>query len=316
MSVMGLEGLSGALGRINQIQALLQGPTVTGTAGATTAATTTSSASGSSFASALDDALGTTDSAATGAAAVADARKYLGVPYLWGGTTANGFDCSGLVQKVYADLGVNLPRVAADQARAGTAVPSLAQARPGDLVAFGSPVDHIGIYVGNGQMIAAPRTGDVVKVQPVYETPTAIRRVVAGSSPAGSGAPAGVARYTSLFAAATSEYGLPQGLLAAVATAESGGTASAVSPAGAQGLMQLMPGTARSLGVNAFDPAQAVDGAARLLSGYLARYGSVPLALAAYNAGPGAVDRYHGVPPYAETQDYVARITRMMGAQS
>ena len=76
---------------------------------------------------------------------VADAKRYLGVPYVWGGTDpAKGLDCSGLVQRVYADLGVDLPRVAADQARAGQPVASLADARPGDLLAFGSPVDHIG----------------------------------------------------------------------------------------------------------------------------------------------------------------------------
>jgi soluble lytic murein transglycosylase-like protein len=71
-----------------------------------------------------------------------------------------------------------------------------------------------------------------------------------------------------------------------------------------------MPGTARSLGVDPLQPDQAVDGAARLLSGYLKTYsGRVDLALAAYNAGPGAVNRYDGVPPYRETQDYVQRVT-------
>lgn len=79
--------------------------------------------------------------------------------------------------------------------------------------------------------------------------------------------------------------------------------------------MQLMPGTARGLGVkNAFDPAQAVDGAARLLRDHLDTFGSVDLALAAYNAGPGAVRRYNGVPPYAETQNYVRKITSNLGS--
>ena len=73
--------------------------------------------------------------------------------------------------------------------------------------------------------------------------------------------------------------------------------------------MQLMPGTARGLGVtDAYEPAQAVDGAARLLKGLLDRFGSTELALAAYNAGPGAVLRYGGVPPYAETQKYVRSV--------
>ena len=76
--------------------------------------------------------------------------------------------------------------------------------------------------------------------------------------------------------------------------------------------MQLMPSTASGLGVNPWDPAQAVKSAARLLGNYLHKYGSVPLALAAYNAGPGAVDQYGGVPPYTETQNYVKKITGLM----
>lgn len=106
------------------------------------------------------------------------AQQYLGTPYVWGGESPGGFDCSGLLQYVYRQLGVNLPRVAADQARTGQPVASLADARPGDLVAFGDPVDHIGIYAGNNLMVAAPKTGDVVKVQEIYREPTAIRRVL------------------------------------------------------------------------------------------------------------------------------------------
>ena len=87
-----------------------------------------------------------------------------------------------------------------------------------------------------------------------------------------------------------------------------------VSPTGAMGLMQLEPGTAASLGVTPFTSAQAIDGAARLLSGYLAAWGSVPLALAAYNAGPGAVETYGGVPPYPQTRAYVASILQAIGA--
>jgi hypothetical protein len=97
-----------------------------------------------------------------------------------------------------------------------------------------------------------------------------------------------------------------------VIRAESGFNTRAVSPKGAQGLMQLMPGTASNLGVSdAFDPSANVDGGARYLRWLLEKYNyDVPKALAAYNAGPHRVEQYHGVPPYLETRAYVARIIR------
>ena len=101
-------------------------------------------------------------------------------------------------------------------------------------------------------------------------------------------------------------------LLASVVRAESGGRATAVSRTGAQGLMQLMPGTASDLGVqNAFQADENIKGGSAYLDALLTRYhDNMALALAAYNAGPGAVDRYHGVPPYRETRLYVARVIR------
>lgn len=115
-----------------------------------------------------------------GAAAVMDAAsRYLGVPYRWGGTDpATGLDCSGFVQRVYADLGISLPRVSVDQAKQGSPVASLDQARPGDLVFWNGSPNHIGIYDGGGRMIVAPRTGDVVKFQDITRTPDAIRRIL------------------------------------------------------------------------------------------------------------------------------------------
>jgi len=293
----------------------------------TTSARATST-SATAFSSALDDA--TTTASATSAAGstqgdavVAGARKYLGVPYVWGGTDpAKGLDCSGLVQKVYSELGYDLPRVSYQQAEAGRPVDGLANAQPGDILAFGSPVHHVGIYIGDNQMIHAPRPGKDVEVSSVYETPTAIRRVIPDAGSVGSvGAIGGDARvaagtpYASLFESAAAKYGVSADLLSAVAKQESGYDPSVTSNAGAQGLMQLMPATARGLGVSdAFDPSQAVDGAARLLSSLLDRFGSTELALAAYNAGPGAVLRYDGIPPYAETQNYVRSVMSTLEA--
>jgi hypothetical protein len=109
---------------------------------------------------------------------------------------------------------------------------------------------------------------------------------------------------------AAARYGLDENLVLAVARAESGFRPEAVSRAGALGVMQLMPGTARSLGVtDPLDPAQNIDGGARYLRQMLDRFGGdVEQALAGYNAGPGAVKRYDGVPPYRETQQYVQRV--------
>jgi cell wall-associated NlpC family hydrolase len=111
----------------------------------------------------------TTGSPPSGAQVVAEAQQFLGVPYVWGGSSPQGFDCSGLVQYVYGQLGVNLPRTSEEQATAGTAVDGLADAQPGDLLFFAgsdgtaaSP-GHVGIYIGNGQMIDAPETGEDVR---------------------------------------------------------------------------------------------------------------------------------------------------------
>jgi soluble lytic murein transglycosylase-like protein len=109
---------------------------------------------------------------------------------------------------------------------------------------------------------------------------------------------------------AASYYGVPSKLVSAVIGAESGGNARATSPTNAQGLMQLEPGTAREMGVrDPYDPRQNVYGGVRYLATLLRRYGgNVALALAAYNAGPGAVEKYGGIPPYPETQNYVRHV--------
>jgi hypothetical protein len=117
-------------------------------------------------------------------------------------------------------------------------------------------------------------------------------------------------------AKAAEKYRLPGRLIESVIRAESAFRPDAVSPAGAQGLMQLMPATARELGVvDPFDPAQNIDGGARYIRQMLDRFdGDLKLALAAYNAGPGTVARYNGNVPYPETQAYVERVLAAMTA--
>ena len=111
---------------------------------------------------------------------------------------------------------------------------------------------------------------------------------------------------------ASGKHSIDPDFINSVIHAESGFNTRAVSPKGAQGLMQLMPGTASNMGVdNAFDATANVDGGTRYLRSLLEKYNyDVPKALAAYNAGPHRVDQYHGVPPYLETRAYVARIIR------
>ncbi len=121
------------------------------------------------------------------------------------------------------------------------------------------------------------------------------------------------ARYAHAIARAAQRHNVQGDLLAAQLQAESGFNPNAVSPAGAQGIAQFMPATAVSVGLrDPFDPNQAINAQAKLMSGLIRRFGSVALALAAYNAGPGAVQRYGGMPPFAETKAYVARILLLM----
>ena len=325
-----MEGLIAVQSRIGEIHArFLRVPAVsTGAQWASAAASAGLAGTAATSASSALGGLVASSGSGSGSAVVAAAKQYLGVPYLWGGTDPKiGLDCSGFTQRVFADLGIDLPRTSAQQATAGRAVASVADAQPGDLVfndysADRPGIDHVGIYIGDGQMIAAPQDGEVVKVQPVGN-PSIIRRVLPddAASPVGAVAPAsggGLAGvpYADLFAQAGSRHGVSPALLAAVAKTESNFDSTAVSPAGARGLMQFMPATAAGLGVDATDPASAIDGAARYLKDLTARFGSTELALAAYNAGPGTVARHGGIPPYPETQDYVRKVTSAAEAWS
>jgi cell wall-associated NlpC family hydrolase len=182
-----------AIGRIAQIQAtLVQLDTGLKASSASSASKTsgTSATSATDFASALSGALGATDAAPTGAVTgadvVADAKKYLGVPYVFGGTSASGLDCSGLVQRVFKDLGIDVPRLVSGQSTVGTEVPSLAQAQPGDIIVTNGG-EHIVIYAGDGKVIHAPSEGRNVSLVDNWMKDSdivTIRRVVPQAAPA------------------------------------------------------------------------------------------------------------------------------------
>lgn len=176
--------MTDALARISQIQATLAQLSVP---------LTTSAATSSSFAKAMTSeapattlgaspapesdtasvpssapvSVPVTSRSVTGADVVADAKTYLGVPYVFGGESRRGIDCSGLVQKVYGDLGISLPRVVPDQARMGTAVKSLADARPGDLI-VSQGGGHIAIWMGDNKLLYAPAPGRSVLINNNY----------------------------------------------------------------------------------------------------------------------------------------------------
>jgi soluble lytic murein transglycosylase-like protein len=128
------------------------------------------------------------------------------------------------------------------------------------------------------------------------------------ASPTSGARPAGYDEYAAAIKQIATDEGVPASLLGALVWSESSFNADAVSSAGAKGLAQLMPGTAAGLGVNIDDPIDNLRGGARYLRQMLDRFDTVDEALAAYNAGPNAVQRYGGVPPYAETQNYVAKV--------
>lgn len=185
-----------AIGRIAQIQATLVQLDGVGKTAKSGSASGTSSTSATDFASALSGALdatqGSTTGSVTGADVVADAKKYLGVPYVFGGTSASGLDCSGLVQRVFKDLGIDVPRLVSGQSKVGTEVPSLAQAQPGDLIVTNGG-EHIVIYAGNGKVIHAPSEGRNVSLVDNWMKDSdivTIRRVVPQAAPAATGASA------------------------------------------------------------------------------------------------------------------------------
>ena len=175
-----------ALARVQQIQATLTRfqPTTSSTASASAfdsvLATTTveggSSALGASTTPSATAGNTATANGVSGSDIVDAAKKYIGVPYVFGGEDATGMDCSGLVQRVLADLGIDAPRVVSTQQNLGVAVSSLADAQPGDLIVTHN-ADHIVIYAGNNQIIHAPYAGRDVSLQKNYLTDADIKTI-------------------------------------------------------------------------------------------------------------------------------------------
>jgi len=218
-----------ALGRIEEIRTQIAqlSSASSSTAAASAMSTASSAATATAFAAALDTATGSTASGGvTGQAVVDDAMQYLGVPYVFGGEDASGMDCSGLVQKVFANLGIEMPRVVPDQAKLGTEVGSLAEAQPGDLI-VSADYGHIAIYAGNGMKIHAPRPGGEVEYVPVRIGDAqidTIRRIVPTAS-ASTASTGGTSALTSALSAAGLSTASLSGLSGALGgTSATGGT--------------------------------------------------------------------------------------------
>jgi len=179
----------------------------------------------------------------------------------------------------------------------------------------GAPVSTpqtTGTTPGTSSSFAA-QLASVAGATPASATATAAP--AAGTTATGAATPGANTPYATEIDAAAKKYNVDPALLRGLIRQESNFNPNAGSPAGARGLTQLMPGTAAALGVDPSVPAQAIEGGAKYLRQQLDKFGGDPAkALAAYNAGPGAVQRYGGVPPYAETQAYVQKVQAFAAA--
>ena len=166
--------------------------------------------------------------------------------------------------------------------------------------------DMVRVYLKGDDNYQDLRASEIVRVDLLPDPPPpAVEKPLTPADPTAT-------EMTQFLATAGAAHNIDEDLLASVIHAESGGHIKAVSRTGARGLMQLMPATARTLGVtDSFKPDQNINGGTAYLDTLLKRYkDNLALALAAYNAGPGAVDRYRGIPPFRETRAYVSRVIR------
>lgn len=176
--------------------------------------------------------------------------------------------------------------------------------------------DHVRLYLAPQNYIEVSRA-EIASIEPLPDPPKQSASNIGSAHTTQATAATASSRLTleqmhPLLTQAGTQHNIDTDLLWSVVKAESNGQVHAVSRAGAQGLMQLMPQTAAQMGVqNSFQPAQNIAGGAAYLDQLLTRYhDNLMLAIAAYNAGPAAVDRWHGIPPYRETRAYVARVVR------
>lgn len=171
----------GPLGGLTQVfQGQRPAKRVSSTAGAFVASVTGGQSTAGQVAGSVSQDAGGASVSGARAQVLAEAHSWLGVPYLWGGNTKAGVDCSGLTSAVYATVGVNLPRVSAAQALMGR---STRTPQAGDLVAFGVPVHHVGVYIGAGRMIHSPHPGRNVSNEAIWDFEPVFYRNVLDAAP-------------------------------------------------------------------------------------------------------------------------------------